>query len=631
MAADSKTADSTSNSTTNSTSPWKELSSACVDEPFFLLFEDISYSTRRSIFKREKKTILRNLSGDFRPGELTAIMGPSGAGKTTLMDILAGFINSSFLGTVTVNDIERDLVKFRRSSAYIMQNDNMQSLFTVEEAMHVAADLKLTLKPRERLRRIEEILTVMGLKGTRCTRIGDLSGGERKRLAIALELVNNPPIMFFDEPTSGLDSVTSKQCIGFLKQLALEGRTIICTIHQPSASLFNMLDHLYVVAEGYCVYTGGARNLVPYLNSLGLRCPTYYNPADFILEICNGEYGDHLAKLVETAQNGKNNMWRSSIVLSLNKQDEVIVTNMTTSLPQINMRSPSFEVEYKHTTYYATGFWKQFYVLLKRNAIQLFRDRVLTLTRLTMHLLIALIVGTIYFKVGQDATYILDNFNLLFFNLMFLMFSAFSATLTSFPLELPVLMREHFNRWYKLRSFYLANKFADIPVQFIATCIYTCIVYFMSDQIVEVKRIVLFILMCFLVSLVAQAIGRIVGASLTIQNGVIFGPLAILPFTIFSGFFLHLNDAHPYLHWLFHMSFLKYGFEGTMAVIYGYDRPKLYCSDVYCHFAAPKQLLVAVGMKHVDYWYCISVLILLYIVLDIITFVILRVRLRKRI
>lgn len=86
---------------------------------------------------------------------------------------------------------------------------------------------------------------------------------------------------FFSVGISGLDSVTSKQCIRFLKRLALEGRTIICTIHQPSASLFNMIDHLYIVAEGYCVYTGGTRNLVPYLSSLGLRCPTHYNPADF--------------------------------------------------------------------------------------------------------------------------------------------------------------------------------------------------------------------------------------------------------------------------------------------------------------------------------------------------------------
>ncbi|KAI4477727.1 hypothetical protein M0804_012555 [Polistes exclamans] len=635
MALDLKTFNSTtSNSTNNSTNPWKELSIPCIDDPFFLLFQDISYARRESVLVRERKTILRNVSGDFRPGELTAIMGPSGAGKTTLMDILAGFITSSFEGSVTVNGIERNLVEFRRSSAYIMQDDNMQPLFTVEEAMIVAADLKLTLKPRERLRRIEEILSVMGLTETRYTLIGALSGGQKKRLAIALELINNPPIIFLDEPTSGLDSVTSKQCVRFLKQLALEGRTIICTIHQPSASLFDMIDHLYIVAEGYCVYTGGTHNLVPYLSSLGLRCPTHYNPTDFIIEICNGDYGDHLSRLVESVENGKSNTWRSSVILSLGKTEEIIVTHMSASskvLQQTNIRVPSFEVEYKHTTYYATGFWKQFHVLLRRNAIKLSRDKILTLTRISMHLLIALIVGAIFFRIGQDATYVLDNFNLLFFNLMFLMFSAFSSTLITLPLELPILMREHFNRWYKLRSFYLANKFADFPVQLTATCIYTLIVYFMSNQIFEAKRLILYVLMCFVVSLVAQAIGFIVGVGLTVQNGVIFGPLIILPFTIFSGFFVHLNDAHPYLHWLFHMSFLKYGFEGTMITIYGYDRPKMHCSDIYCHFAMPKQLMIAVGMKQVDYWFCMIVLIVLYIVLDTIAYIILRVRLRKRI
>ncbi|XP_014614696.1 PREDICTED: ATP-binding cassette sub-family G member 1-like isoform X2 [Polistes canadensis] len=474
----------------------------------------------------------------------------------------------------------------------------------------------------------------MGLTETRYTLIGALSGGQKKRLAIALELINNPPIIFLDEPTSGLDSVTSKQCVRFLKQLALEGRTIICTIHQPSASLFDMIDHLYIVAEGYCVYTGGTHNLVPYLSSLGLRCPTHYNPTDFIIEICNGDYGDHLSRLVESVENGKSNTWRSSVILSLGKTEEIIVTHMSASskvLQQTNIRVPSFEVEYKHTTYYATGFWKQFHVLLRRNAIKLSRDKILTLTRISMHLLIALIVGAIFFRIGQDATYVLDNFNLLFFNLMFLMFSAFSSTLITLPLELPILMREHFNRWYKLRSFYLANKFADFPVQLTATCIYTLIVYFMSNQIFEAKRLILYVLMCFVVSLVAQAIGFIVGVGLTVQNGVIFGPLIILPFTIFSGFFVHLNDAHPYLHWLFHMSFLKYGFEGTMITIYGYDRPKMHCSDIYCHFAMPKQLMIAVGMKQVDYWFCMIVLIILYIVLDTIAYIILRVRLRKRI
>ncbi|XP_050484290.1 ATP-binding cassette sub-family G member 4 isoform X3 [Bombus vancouverensis nearcticus] len=563
-------------------------------------------------------------------------MGLSGAGKSTLMDVLTGFTTTGVTGNIMVNSKARNLNEFRRLLAYIMQNDNLQPLLTVQEAMNVAADLKLTTSPQQKKQKIDQILVTMSLDTCRHTRTGKLSGGERKRLAIALELINSPPILFLDEPTSGLDSVTSKYCITLLKQLAKAGQTVICSIHQPSASLLNMIDHLYVVADGNCVYSGSTQNLVPYLSSLGLQCPTHYNPADYLMEICNGDYGRYLPQMVNAIENGKNNAWRSiSNVTNVNHQEEVIALNVTASFQALRQRSP-MEIQHVYGKHKAgagcaIGFWKQLFILLKRNAIRLSRDKVLTFTRLSMHFVIALIVGVIYFKIGQDAVYVLDNFNLLFFNIMFLMFSAFSATVTTFPSELPITMREHFNRWYKLHSFYLANKLADIPIQFTAISLYILIVYYMSDQLLELQRFCLYTLMCFAVSMVAQTFGLLVGTGMKVQHGMIFGPLMILPFLIFSGFFVQFRDAHPYLRWLFHLSFLKYGFEGVMIAIYGYDRPKLSCSDVYCHFAIPETLLNAVDMKQANYWFCLIVLVALYIALDIGTYTLLKYKLEKRV
>ncbi|KAL1139496.1 hypothetical protein AAG570_006480, partial [Ranatra chinensis] len=235
------------------------------------------------LFISGRRRIIKGISGHFKSGELTAIMGPSGAGKSSVMNILVGYVTSGVSGSIKLNGQLRQMRTFHKISSYIMQEDLLQPYLTVRESMLITAHLKLGphLKVKEKKAIIEEILATLGLTTCGDTKNESLSGGQRKRVSIALELVNNPPVIFLDEPTTGLDVVSINQCLHMLKLLASQGRTIVCTLHQPSSSLFNLLDRVYMLAQGKCIYQGAANQLVPFLADSSLLCPSTHNPADY--------------------------------------------------------------------------------------------------------------------------------------------------------------------------------------------------------------------------------------------------------------------------------------------------------------------------------------------------------------
>ncbi|KAJ8922837.1 hypothetical protein NQ315_007872 [Exocentrus adspersus] len=640
------------NSPNNHKKPTISLTHLPKRPPVDIQFIDLSYSVSEGR-KRGYKTILKCVNGKFKSGELTGIMGPSGAGKSTLMNILAGYKTSNLDGQVLINGKERSLRRFRKMSCYIMQDDCLSPLLSVKEAMQVSANLKLGkgITHSEKKIVINEIIETLGLQDCVDTNSSSLSGGQRKRLSIALELVNNPPVMFFDEPTSGLDSSSCFQCLCLLKSLARGGRTVICTIHQPSARLFEMFDHLYMLTEGQCIYRGPVTGLVPFLSSMGLNCPSYHNPADYVMEVASGEHGDYVQKLVIAVNAGQCSKFglqdfnnKIKIISNDNEKEnlEKPATLETVGLPNGSAKTPttpatcttslldsSENLPHSEKNGFPTTGFQQFMILLKRSMYIILMDKTLTRMRLVSHFIIGCLIGLIYYNIGNNAAKVMSNAGCLFFCLMFMMFTAMMPTILTFPLEMSVFIREHLNYWYSLKAYYMAKTLADIPFQIILTTCYIIGVYFITSQPLDATRFGMFLLVSVLISLVSQSYGLLIGAGCNIEAGVFLGPISTIPMVLFSGFFANLEDIPYYIRWLPYVSYLKYGFEASMISIYGLNRPKLECNMMYCHFKDPKKFLeqMSMSMDMTSYIIDVTVLAVLFVFLRVCAYFVLRIKL----
>ncbi|KAK8758991.1 hypothetical protein V5799_003375 [Amblyomma americanum] len=582
-----------------------------------LEWTSISYAVKQG---KEKRTLISNMCGKASPGTLTAVMGPSGAGKTTLLNVLSGHYDRGYEGEVRVNGWVRNTELFNRQSCYVMQDDVLLPELTVRESLDMSIRLRMpSLPPAKRAHLVNEALSQWGLEECQGTRAGNLSGGQRKRLSIAQEIVSKPPVIFLDEPTSGLDSITALRCVSVMKSLASDGHTVICSVHNPSAKLFSYFDMLYMISGGRCIYNGSVQELVPFLDSQGLHCPIHHNPADYITEIACGEHGEVQSQLSKhftppcTDASTGNKMHpsepRTCYGGRVMKKKEL---QAALSQHQENV-----------------SYFVQFLVLLRRCFLCIVRNKVATQLRLAVYLSFALMLTALFYGIGNEAARVVNNVS--FFTLMMsmLLFQSTMPTVMIFPTELRVLLREHRNCWYKPAMYYIARVLTEIPFLLLGPTMMVLIVYWATAQPAEMWRLASVILLSLQTCATTQGLALVVSAASSAETALFVALPASAPSFLFCGFFMPPKLLQPPVAWFTYTSHLYHALQGIMYAIYGGGRGELDCSeDTFCFFAEPEQVLIEAGAEDAFVHVKFGILLAMDVFYKLVAYVILRWRLR---
>ncbi|CAK7323651.1 unnamed protein product [Dovyalis caffra] len=506
--------------------------------------------------------ILRNVNCEARPGEILAIAGPSGAGKTTLLEILAGVIpRRKVCGEVLVNGQPMNARCFRRLSGYVAQDEALFPLLTVKETLMYSARLRLRGSLHTAAARVNELLKELGLEDVANVRIGSessrgISGGEKRRVSVGVDLVHEPAVLLIDEPTSGLDSASALHIVLLLKSMAIkQGKTIVLTIHQPGFRILELFDKILLLLNGTILHHGSLHLLEQRLTFAGHSIPRHVNVLEFAMEMTE------------------------ALGMEDSEEDEIEDTDVAQDYEHIR-RNPN-QYSNIEETIYSNGRFKEVLILGQRFSNIICRTNQLFAARILQAVLGGVVLGTIFMNATNDPRRLKLQTQIGFFafSLNFLL-SSTTEGLPIFLQERRILMRETSKGAYRVSSYVISNTLVFLPFLLVVALLYSTPVYWLVGLRREMGGFLYFSLVVWMVVLMSNSFVACFSAlvpNFIMGTSLIAGLMG--SFFLFSGYFIAKDDIPKYWIFMHYLSLFKYPFECFMINEYGGEKGKRKCLE----------------------------------------------------
>ena len=505
----------------------------------------LSRSARKALTPQSKdskppthKTILSSVSGNLPAGSVTAIMGASGAGKTTLLNFLSNrtfyLKNIKYSGKVYLNGHERSEVDFNNFVAYVMQDNVLIETMTTRELLNFTA--KLRLPPDKVSARVDEVVQQLELTKILDSRMGGIlsrgiSGGERKRVAIAMEIHTDPCVLFLDEPTTGLDSFSAENVIGLCGHLASLGKTVCYTIHQPNSYIFSMFRSLIILADSKTVFHGDARTAMEYFKEKGFDFPPLSNPAEQIIDV-----------LSEQANS-----------------EQFPQQNDTSEITTVDLPS--------HSARHHAGVLMEMRLLMERFWRNYYRNKLMLRLKVALKLLFIFIIVTSYWQIGQSDNFesVTNRSGFLAFFLIATSFDGVSSIQACYDAKAQYV-REQANRTYHPLCFYLSGMLSELPFEMAQTVIYNAAVYLGVGLSLDTgHQILIFLLLNMLAFMSGKAFcNMLLFGFQNISAAAAIMPLTVVLPALFGGFFINFGNIPSFLYEIAYISIFRYAWSAAV-------------------------------------------------------------------